>query len=157
MALTAIRPKVYLYGSDTYTAWDANSLTTISALPSPANSGTSNAAWLALDITGAPIEYVFPEAEERTGNTYANLRITSVDIKLTLRSLQWDDGKYQTLATMLNKRYLYLEQGTYPKALYTTNVLKCLSVARSAVEVNHDDTYGKLKIVLTLKKRAVAI
>lgn len=157
MALVQDKPKIYLYGSDTYTSWNSSSITTIASLPSPANSGTSNAAWLALNITGAPIEYKFPEAEQRAGNAYANLRITGVDIKLFLRALPWDSATYKTLAEMLNKRYLYLEQGTYSKALYAVDNTKCLAVARRNFETTSDSTYGTLKITLTLTKRATAI
>lgn len=157
MPLVTDRPKIYLYGTDTYTAWDANSLTTIANLPSPANAGTGNAAWLSLNITGAPIEYKFPDAEERAGNTYANLRITSVDIKVALRPIAWDSATYKTIAEALNKRYIYIEQGTYSKSLYPTDNTKCLSVVRSNLESTFDNTYGTIKLTITFKKRAVVI
>ena len=153
--LVQIKPVVYIYGSDTYTSWDVNSLTTIASLPSGASSGTSNAAWLSIPITGAPRKYIVPEPEKRSGLVYANLRITSIEFTLTIypRTFNGTDSLQDSLATHLNKRYLYLEQGTYPKPLYSVNAAKCMSVVTVSWDQEPDEDHGTLKMTLTLRKR----
>jgi len=157
--LSNIRPVIYIYGSDTYTAWDTNSLTSIASLPSGASSGTSNAAWKQIPITGAPKKYVIQEPEKRSGFVYANLRIASIEYTITVYPRTWNgtDSLQDTLASVINKRYIYIEQGTYPKPLYTTDATKCMSVVVVSWDQEPDTEHGTLKMTLTLRKRRTKI
>lgn len=160
-------PYIYIMGTDTYTSWDSNSVTAVSSLPSPYSGGASEAnGWLKIKITGAPHTYNIAEAEKRTGNIYANLRIESMDYVVQLVPLLYPDEAsvsiHDELAIILNKRYIYIETGTWPNngtadtRQFNTSG-NCIAVACSSFSQDDDYEHGTKKIELTLKKRQVSL
>ena len=157
-------------GTDTYTSWDSNSVTSVSALPSPYSGGVSEAnSWLKIKITGAPHTYNITEAEQRTGNIYANLRIASMDYIIQLTPLFFADEMttsiHDALAVILNKAYIYIETGTYPDNVgasgSSTGKLNstgnCIAVACASFSQDDDYEHGTKKISLTLRKRQISL
>lgn len=163
-------PYIYIMGTDTYTSWDSNSVTAVSSLPSPYSGGASTAnSWLKIKITGAPHTYNITEAEQRTGNIYANLRLESMDYVIGLAPLLFADESatsvHDALAVILNKAYIYIETGTYPDGtgaagsdshkLNTSG--NCIAVACTSFSQDTDFEHGSKKIELTLRKRQISL